>query len=172
LLGSWLTAKQRLRSGTRGVAAVVGGGSESPLPGACQGRWAEARVHPALTHGDFAPWNVKVSRGQWTVLDWERGELAGVPGWDWFHFVMQPAVLVRRERTESLLSRFEHLLDSAHFSKYAEQAGIGEHRRALALAYLACCTRVTRQTGGREQIQKLERAAAARWFPGKRLTPV
>lgn len=167
LLGAWLATNQQVRVRELGAwRRLAAAGSESPLPVALQ-TLAEARVHPALTHGDFAPWNVKVSRGQWTVLDWERGELAGVPGWDWFHFVMQPAVLVRREGTEDLLARFERLLDSAYFSKYAGRAGIGEQGRVLALAYLAYCTRVTRQTEGRDQVLALERAAAARWFAGK-----
>jgi hypothetical protein len=168
LLSAWLATDRPVTLGELGAwRRLVAAGSESPLPGALA-PLAAARVHPALTHGDFAPWNVKVSRGQWTVLDWERGELAGVPGWDWFHFVMQPAVLVRRERTDVLLARFEHLLTSVEFLHYARRAGIGENGRALALAYLAYCTRVTRQTEGRDQIQALERAAAARWFPEKR----
>ena len=168
LLGSWLATNQQVPLREFGAwRRLAAAGSESPLPGALQ-TLAEARVHPALTHGDFAPWNVKVSRGKWTVLDWERGELAGVPGWDWFHFVMQPAVLVRREGAAALLSRCERLLVSAEFLNYALRAGIGEQGRALALAYLAYCTRVTRQTEGRDQVLELERAAAARWFSGKR----
>ena len=166
LLGAWLTTNRQVALGDLEGWRRLVAASESPLPDALQ-KLARIRVHPALTHGDFAPWNVKASRGQWAVLDWERGELAGVPGWDWFHFVIQTALLVRREPAEDLLSRFEHLLDSAQFSNYATRAGIGEHGRALALAYLAGCIRVTRQTEGREQLLELERAAAARWFAGK-----
>lgn len=49
------------------------------------------------------------------VLDWERGELAGIPAWDWFHFVLQPAILVAREDTAALVRRLEGLLASADF---------------------------------------------------------
>jgi hypothetical protein len=165
LLGAWLATDRRLAVSELGAwRRLVAAGSGSPLPGALTAL-AEARIHPALTHGDFAPWNVKVTSGHWTVLDWERGELAGVPGWDWLHFVMQPALLVRRERTEALLARLEQLLASADFLSYARVAGIGDQGRALALAYLAGCTRVTRQTEGREQLHALERAAMTRWFP-------
>jgi hypothetical protein len=111
---------------------------------------------------------VKVSRGVWTALDWERGELACVPGWDWFHFVMQPAVLVRRERTDALLARFENLLASPEFASYAQRAKIAGHERALALAYLAHCTRVLKQTDGAGRVAELERGAAGRWFAGQR----
>ena len=129
---------------------------------------AEARFHPVMSHGDFTPWNVKVARGQWTVLDWERGEPMGVPGWDWFHFVLQPALLVRRESTDALLLRLENLFRSAAFTAYAERAGIKGRERALALAYLAYGTRVTKQTEGLDRLAALEAAAAAHWFPTSR----
>ncbi len=168
LLGAWLRTDHRVAlAQLEPWRRLVAAGQESPLPAGLQ-TLAGARIHPALTHGDFAPWNVKVSQGRWTVLDWERGEPAGIPGWDWFHFELQPAVLVRREGTTALLSRFERLLESADFAGYAQQAGMGEHGRALALAYLAGCTRVTRQTEGGDQVRALEQAAAARWFPGQR----
>jgi len=122
------------------------------------------RVRPTLMHGDFAPWNVKVSHGHWTVLDWERGELAGVPGWDWFHFVMQPALLVRRETPEKLLAHFEGLLNLPEFQDYAGSARIVEQTRALAYAYLVYCLHITRQTEGREGLQALAGLAAVRWF--------
>src|SRR5262249_8840672 len=58
---------------------------------------ANTQVAQVCYHGDFAPWNIKVAReGKWTVLDWERGEIVGIPGWDWFHFIIQPAILVKR----------------------------------------------------------------------------
>ena len=165
LLGAWLATDQSVSLEELGAwRKLVAATSDSPLLEALA-PLAQVRVHPALTHGDLAPWNVKVWRGEWTALDWERGERAGVPGWDWFHFEMQPAVLVRHEDLEALLSRLERLLTSAEFLHYSVQAGIGAHGRALALAYLAYCTRVTRQTEGREPLLALERAAMARWFP-------
>jgi hypothetical protein len=148
-LGAW----QRL-------AATAG---ERPLPKPVQSL-VEARFHSTIAHGDCAPWNVKVLHGRWTLLDWERGELAGVPGWDWFHFVMQPAVLVRHEPVTRLLACLERLIASEEFASYSRRAGIVGEERALALAYLSYCTRVTRQTEGLKTIVALEQAAAERWF--------
>ena len=37
---------------------------------------------------------VRPQDGSWVVLDWERGEPEGLPGWDWFHYVVQTGVLV------------------------------------------------------------------------------
>ena len=87
-----------------------------------------------------------------------------MPGWDWFHFVMQPAVLVRREPVSRLLARFERLLAGQDIVCYARHAGLASQERALALAYFCYCTWVTRQTEGRETVAALERAAAERWF--------
>lgn len=120
-------------------------------------------VHPTLAHGDCAPWNAKVRRGQWTFLDWERGELAGVPGWDWLHFVLQPALLVRRESVSRLLARLEATLQSEAFADYARQAGIVGRERALALALLCYINRVIRPADGAVTLKALEQAATERW---------
>lgn len=164
LLTSWIAvsgmAAMKDLGAWQRLAAASG---DAPLPEPVRAL-AETRFHSTLTHGDCAPWNVKVSHGRWTLLDWERGELAGPPGWDWFHFVMQPAVLVRHEPVPRLLARFERLLAGENFVRYARRAGIAGHERALALAYLCYCTRVTRQTEGLEAVAALERAAMERWF--------
>lgn len=159
-VGGWVAMKD-LGAWQRLAATAMG----QPLPVPVRAL-AQTRFHPTLAHGDCAPWNIKVSQGRWILLDWERGETAGVPGWDWFHFVMQPAVLVRREPVLRLLDRFERLLIAEDFVRYTRHAGVAGNERALALAYLCHCTRVTRQTEGLENVAALERAAAARWFPG------
>lgn len=137
--------------------------ASAPLPAALD-RAGDLNLHPTLAHGDFAPWNIKVADGQWTVLDWERGQQEGIPGWDWVHFVVQSAILVRHEHTAALLARLERTLASPEFSNYARHAGFGGHERLLALAYLAFAARVTRQTEGLAEIKSLEQAAAAHWF--------
>ncbi|MCU0784711.1 MAG: hypothetical protein MUF81_11840 [Verrucomicrobia bacterium] len=164
LLTSWvaagrLVAIKDLDAWQRLVAAAA----DRPLPGPVRAL-ADTQVHATLAHGDCAPWNVKVAHGKWTLLDWERSELAGVPGWDWFHFVMQPAVLVRREAMPGLLTRFERLLAGEDFVRYARHAGMAGSERALALAYLCYRTRITRQTEGLEALVALEHAATERWF--------
>lgn len=47
-------------------------------------------------HGDFVPWNTRVSKGQLSVFDWESCE-EGIPlGWDTFHFSVQVACLLKK----------------------------------------------------------------------------
>lgn len=124
-----------------------------------------ATVRAPVAHGDFAPWNIKVSpeTGGWTVLDWERGELCGVPGWDWFHFVLQPAVLVEKLDGPALAARAGELLASPEFRHYAEAAGIVGCERPLLLAYLAHCTEVIRQTEGASALAAARTLLRQQW---------
>jgi hypothetical protein len=125
---------------------------------------AQHEVHPPIQHGDFAPWNIKVSMsGAWTVLDWERGELTGIPGWDWFHYVIQPAILVEHLPAEALVERVEGLLASEAFAAYALRGGITDCERQLVLAYLLHAAEVIRPSEGLAETRELLQALAARW---------
>ena len=98
---------------------------------------AGKRMRTTLYHGDFAPWNTRVVNSQnLEAFDWERGTLQGIPGWDWFHFIVQTAILARRHSVPRVAAEVEQLLASARFQKYAEAAGISEIVQPLVLAYL------------------------------------
>jgi hypothetical protein len=114
-------------------------------------------VRPCLYHGDFAPWNIKVApdTGKWTVLDWERGQIAGIPGWDWFHFYLQNAILVERLNSHDLVHRAEDILQAAEFQTYARLAQIVGIEGALMAAYLMHIARVINPSEGREAAEQL-----------------
>jgi hypothetical protein len=113
-------------------------------------------VSATLAHNDFAPWNIKVSpRGKWMVLDWERGELAGIPGWDWFHYVIQTGILVEHRSTAELVQKMDCLLQSPRFKEYAQRSGIMGFERALVLAYLLNCVEVIRPSEGLTEVREL-----------------
>ncbi len=97
------------------------------------------------------------------MLDWERAELAGLPGWDWFHYVIQCAILVERLSTPALAQRVERLMASAPFQRYAEQGGIRGCERELLLAYLLHVVHVIKPSEGLAQTQGLFDALAPRW---------
>jgi aminoglycoside phosphotransferase (APT) family kinase protein len=113
-----------------------------------------------VAHGDFAPWNIKVhpSTGAWQVFDWERGELRGVPAWDWLHFEIQTAILVHRESVAKLLGRIARLFGSPEFRAYAAKAGIAGLERAMLTAYLLHCVNIQPQTEGLAEIEALLQA--------------
>jgi len=121
---------------------------------------------PAWNHGDFAPWNIKVSPmdGSWTVLDWERGERTGFPGWDWFHYRTQTGILVGKAGPEKLLANAEGLLNSPQFQNYAAAAGISGIVRVLFGAYLFYCVEVLRPSEGAATARAFLDLIGRRWF--------
>lgn len=120
------------------------------------------RVHSVMFHGDFAPWNIRVlpSR-EWMALDWERGDPRGLPGWDWFHFVIQPAILVRKSGIEELVRQVEAMLASDAFRSYAQKALIQGGERELLAAYLLHLVEVIQPSEGMEQNRALMKRMSA-----------
>jgi hypothetical protein len=57
---------------------------------------ANADVPRTFIHGDFAPWNIRQSRGldSISVFDWEYGVLDGLPLIDRTHFLIQVGYLL------------------------------------------------------------------------------
>jgi len=114
------------------------------------------QVHPVLAHGDFVPWNIKVQPdGGWTVLDWERGEQLGIPGWDWFHYAVQTGILVDRLTTEPLHDRLRTLIRSSPFKSYAGQSGIEGSEGQLLTAYLLHAVEILKPAGGIDMLKAL-----------------
>lgn len=56
---------------------------------------ARTPIRQTVTHGDFAPWNLRRSDGAIYALDWEYGSLDGLPLLDEIHFRLQTGLLVR-----------------------------------------------------------------------------
>jgi hypothetical protein len=131
----------------RALVAAIG---QDPGFAKWQQSVAGLSVHPVVMQGDFAPWNIKVAAvtRDWTVLDWERGDLNGVPGWDWFHYVIQPEILVQRRPVAAVAARVRGLLTSTAFQAYARATGMGGHEPAVLFAYLAHAVTVIRPAEG------------------------
>lgn len=168
LLASWVDPRRTLVvSDTPDWARLESAASANKVFAVLAKQLRSRAVHPAIQHGDLAPWNIKVSpAGAWTVLDWERGELAGIPGWDWFHYVIQPAILVERLAAPELIQRVEGLLSSDGFKSYAARAGITDCARELVLAYLLHAAEVIQPSEGLAATRDLLCALAARWRQG------
>jgi len=120
-------------------------------------------VRPTIFHGDFAPWNCKVANGGWRVLDWERGDLNGPPGYDWFHYLIQTRILVAKKSTRAITTELLRLLESAEFQEYARRAGFLNSRRDLLLMYLLHHNEVIRPSEGLDRGRKLLQALAAQF---------
>lgn len=131
---------------------------------ALQAALAGRKIRTTLFHGDFAPWNIRaVNSKNLQVFDWERGHLQGIPGWDWFHFIIQTSILARRLCVERVAAEVEQLLHSRRFKDYAEAAGIGDIAKPLLLAYLVHQQHVVKPLEGAAQAKKLFKLLSAYW---------
>ncbi|MGA2661790.1 MAG: hypothetical protein ABSH34_30280 [Verrucomicrobiota bacterium] len=164
LLWPWVDAKRTVTLSEtpewqRLAAAAAGSGGLWP---ALAGRLRARALHPAIGHGDLAPWNIKISpQGHWTALDWERGQETGIAGWDWFHYVIQRAILVEHRPVGGLVQRVEELLDSQPFQRYAAHTGIAGFERELVLAYLLYSAEVIKPAEGLPRTRELIGALTA-----------
>jgi hypothetical protein len=153
LLGSWISDQERIP--LRSIPAWQNLPQNNDAFRKVPPLLADQMLTPVLMHGDFAPWNIKVAKdGTWTSLDWERGEFPGIPGWDWFHYVVQTSILVRRDLTARTLQSLELLLASSHFQNYAQQTGILGFEKPLLTAYLIHAQQL-RQTEGTDKLDQL-----------------
>lgn len=119
-----------------------------------------------VAHGDFTPWNVRVSGGErGRALDWERGEFPGMPAWDWFHFVIQSTILVERKQGARVQLVCEKLLQREDFRAYAAAAGLAGRERECLLAYLYHVVQVLRPTEGLPENRELLAALVQAWLP-------
>jgi hypothetical protein len=167
LLASWVDREKQIplreipawRSLEKAAAA-------DPVFARLSPKLAGLTVHPAIYHGDFAPWNIKLSPRaiMYSVLDWERGELTGIPGWDWFHYVIQSGILVQKLAPEPLAQRIEQLFAAPAFRDYARVGGISGQERLLVIGYLGHLVNVIRPSEGFETNQSLLALLAQRWL--------
>ena len=57
-------------------------------------------------HGDFKPWNVRLlSADRLYIFDWEMARDQWLPLWDYFHFLLQTFILIKRKSTGFLVKR-------------------------------------------------------------------
>ncbi len=116
---------------------------------------AARAVRPCLYHGDFAAWNIRQSAAGPVVLDWERGETDGPPGWDWFHYVVQDEILVRKRSPREVLRSLRELCSGPDFTAYAHAAGIRGLEIELLHAYVLYARDVIRPGEGMPGLQGL-----------------
>jgi hypothetical protein len=121
-------------------------------------------VRTTIYHGDFAPWNVRMTNLETIrAFDWERGHLKGIPAWDWFHFIVQTSILVKQYSPERVAAELEQLVLSPRFKQYASDAGISEIIEPLLLAYLLEQKLIVRPMEGSAQTERLFRLLWAKW---------
>lgn len=125
---------------------------------------ASQTVRTTIYHGDFAPWNVRMTNLEnIRAFDWERGHLKGIPAWDWFHYIVQTSILVERHSPERVAAELEQLFRSPRFQKYASDAGISQILEPLLLAYLLDQKLVVQPREGGELTDRLFQLLWSQW---------
>lgn len=165
VLGNWLRPQQPVVfTDTRVWRELSATSADHPIFKSLAVSLRNQSSSGALVHGDFAPWNVRVSpSGVWMALDWERGELNGLPAWDWFHYVVQKSILVQHQPVASLATSIEGLLAGNEFKAYAQAAGIMGGERSLVLFYLLYQAEVIRPSEGLTATRELLSHLSAHW---------
>jgi hypothetical protein len=165
VLASWIDTTQTIPLGeVPAWQRLSGACPDHPMLKSAQARLESTPFHPVLHHGDFAPWNIKVTRdASWRVLDWERGELIGMPCWDWFHYQVQVGLLVERRSTSAHVQHIECWLANDLLRDYAARAAVEPLIRDLFLAYLLYCVEVTKPSEGLPATRELLNVLAQRW---------
>ena len=98
---------------------------------------ARAEVTSPVMHGDFAPWNIKISdNGEVKVLDWEFGQRAGMPSWDALHYMVQRMCLVEKCPSSEVINTCMIFLSGSFMQSYLKKAGLQGNEKELLESYL------------------------------------
>jgi hypothetical protein len=84
----WRRVESKLDASWRALAAAVLTRASDALQ--------NVNVRCGIMHGDFAPWNTRLSNGQLYVFDWESATEDAPRLWDVFHYHAQVGSLLRR----------------------------------------------------------------------------
>ena len=126
-------------------------------------RLRSRRVRPCLQHGDFVPWNIKVSPRRLDGIGLGKRRAARDVGVGWVHYCIQTAILVRRETTLDLVKRAGNLLASDSFKAYAFHSSISGFERDLLLGYLFHLVEVIQPSEGLGEAKELRTELARQW---------
>lgn len=170
-------AVARLRERIRTVRALLGGAHCRLLDDGLaevEASLDRLTLPGCVLHGDFAPWNVRLTAERVFVFDWEYAQTSGNPLQDYLHFHLMPRVLqVRRTRVGPAFMRKLLARAAAYASEaFGPESGVGEAAGPLAVHYLLDTISFYVEASGymdarhpvmRAYIQLLERRDA--WLP-------
>jgi hypothetical protein len=105
-----------------------------------------ALVLPSVVvHGDFAPWNVRLERGQLRAFDWEYGIVDGLPHLDALHHEIQVGRLLDRWSTDRMTAELRA------FAARDIGAGPGAALTITRLYLADRCLRMAEETGDSQE---------------------
>jgi len=135
------TAVQRLHERVRVVRCLLGDGHRQLFEDGLEeveAALAGRSLPGCLLHGDFAPWNVRLTPERVYVFDWEYAQSRGNPLQDFLHFHLMPRVLQsRRTRVGPAYMRalVQRAADYAA-AAFGADGGVAEAAGPLTIHYL------------------------------------
>jgi hypothetical protein len=78
----------------------------------------------AAAHGDFAPWNIRMTSNGITLFDWEHFLPLAPAGWDIIHFIVRVEHLIKKKRLEEIWAAFEAGMYRDSLTAFEERAGL------------------------------------------------
>ena len=101
------------------------------------GEGKDVEVMMGIHHGDFTPWNVKItSERKIVVIDWEYGSCSAPAAWDWIHYLLQRASLVDQLSAADTLEVCRDWANTAQGKDFMAQAGWGGNVELCIGSYL------------------------------------
>ncbi|MDB4282193.1 hypothetical protein N9882_00960 [Akkermansiaceae bacterium] len=96
----------------------------------------QLEVSSALSHGDFAKWNVRKSKDGFFLIDWEYGSDKSLSGLDLVHLFSQEAELVEGKSPADTVSEVLKGLGQTKASAYLSESGWnGQERELMMISY-------------------------------------
>lgn len=94
-------------------------------------------VMVGISHGDFAPWNVKVTgTDSVVVMDWEYGSNTGPAAWDWIHYLIQRSSLVEGNSEKKTIQVCRDWAKTDRGKIFMEESGWGSNIELCLGSYL------------------------------------
>lgn len=131
-----------------------------------------------MTHGDFAPWNLRQINADLFVFDWEYAQTHGNPLQDFLHFHLIQQALQRGELSSAFMSALIKQTVVYADRQYGRDAGIGKACGPLIVHYLLDTITFYAEASGylddkhpviRNYINMLEQRA--QWLPKMSVSP-
>jgi hypothetical protein len=98
---------------------------------------ADIEIMVGVYHGDFAPWNIKISEGEEVVaMDWEYGTANAPAAWDWMHYLIQRAYLVENLSCAETLKACRDWATTEKGKAFMQAAGWGDKIELCIGSYL------------------------------------
>jgi len=136
--GIWTHLQRALDSPDRSIKA--GFEAERPFVAELVRRFQSMRAEDAdedwpftAAHGDFTPWNMRLSEGRLALFDWEYFLPAAPAGWDLLYFIIRVQNLIAKKPLERIWGELEAGAYHDAIARWEKQADLRvPDRRILA----------------------------------------